>query len=221
MKLFFTILIFLITFFSNAQEIRHELKAQLTGIPFSHYGFGYETILNESFSVGANINFTTKIPNQEYFIDEAIAQGINYSDFSITPEIRYYTDPDYDCDGNFWGIYFRYKTVSFQESGDIFEVINNTGDSEYVSGDHEVKHAILGFNYGYKHITDYGLFFESNIGAGYSMSKKINFNNSTAQTYWEENKNFIELIDTQVYHPSIDNFDFRFSVSIGWRFNMD
>lgn len=203
---------------SKAQEIRHDIKIQLTGIPFGHFGFSYETILNESFSVNTSVNFSNKLPTIDLFESVAIENNNTYSDFSITPEIRYYLDPDYDCNGKFWGLYFRYKRASLKNTGDIFEIENNEG-YKYASADHNVNHLVFGFNYGYKHVTDYGLFFEYLIGAGYSISHKIDFKNSESQEYW--NNNNLSFIDLDFYHPSIDKFDFRFSISVGYRFNMD
>lgn len=217
-KLFLSIIFVVICNTSKAQ-IRHDAKIQITGIPFGNYGVGYEAIFGEYFSLHTNINISNKIPASEIY-NEGINENADFNGFSISPEIRYYSDPDYDCDGMYYGIYYRYSKASLKDNY-VSNYNSDIGDYQSVAANYDVSQSFLGLSWGYKKVFDLGLFFDINGGIGYAMSNSTDFSNTDSEDYWLVNDNFATEFEEGFRDTIRDNFDLRFSLSVGWRFNMD
>lgn len=207
----YKILVFLIFFcFSltiKAQK-QQDLKAQLSGIPFGNYGLAYEAILKESFSIGTAINFTNRVPSLDTY-NKGMNKDSNFTSLSVSPEVRYYTNPNYYSDGVFWGAYLRYLNHSL-ENNNVFidNETSNIENEQEIKADYKTSKLFLGISCGKKFLLDSGFFYEISSGVGFAILNNINYENSESENYWEDVNNPAEFLDV------------RFSISIGWRLNM-
>lgn len=178
--------------FQPKATAQHELKTNVLGLLFGSYGLQYEYVTEEmGFLLGAT-----------YFNSSSLSGDINeYSSFVITPEFRYYFNPDEDASGFFASAYFRFRSAtgenwaSFSDDQGTIQVsdMKNTGMA-------------LGFTTGYKWVTRSGLVFESFFGLG-----RYFVNNYTYDPDIPDN-----VLNT-LFLDDLPAFDFRFGLAVGYR----
>ena len=172
---------------------QHELKTNVLGLLVGSYGLQYEYVTEE---MGFLLGVT-------YFNSSSLTGGdINdYSSFVITPEFRYYFNPDEDASGFFASGYLRIRNatgedwVSFSDNQGNFQVsdMKNFG-------------VALGFTTGYKWVTRSGLVFESFLGIGRYLVNNYSYDPEIPDN----------TLNTLLF-DEIPAFDFRFGFGVGYR----
>ncbi len=178
--------------FQTRLSAQHELKTNVLGLLAGSYGLQYEYVTEEmGFLLGVN-----------YFNSGSLLGGdLNtYSSISITPEFRYYFNPDEDASGFFASAYLRYRSATGDDWYTWTDINGNT-----VVSDLKNNGMALGVSTGYKWVTRSGLVFETFFGLG---------------RYLFDNYSYDPEIEENVLLDAIDNlpsFDVRFGFAVGYR----
>lgn len=202
------ILIAILIIFSVASvRAQHDVRVNAFGLFLKHYGVGYEYIINDELGTGVFINYSTGIPVPimiSYVSDAGDPHG-SYSVLTISPEFRFYTNPEDGADGFYFAGYLRYKS---SEWVDLEYKLNGSSKIEYYNLNY--NGLMAGFSFGKKWMTNSGLYIESYFGVGKSIIGK------------ETNSNYIVENDliTNGYidkYSQYSGWDFRFNISLGYR----
>lgn len=181
-----------LTFTQFKTSAQHELKTNAIGLIVGSYGLQYEYVTEE---MGFLLGVT-------YFNSGSLLGGdLNtYSSIAITPEFRYYFNPDEDASGFFASAYLRYRSATGE---DWYTWTDDNGN--LVMSDLKNSGMALGFSTGYKWVTRSGLVFETFFGLGRYL-----FDNYSYDPEIDD-----ELLDVVDDLPS---FDVRFGFAVGYRF---
>ncbi len=155
-------IILIITLFyttSNAQEVKakniHEFKTNVLGFFFGQYNLAFERVLSENKGFVFNIAYFDfslwDIGDIHLLGSSNDSTSFSYL-FSLTPEFRFYFDPDYDAGGHFLMIYLKYRAGKYNDDG------YNANNSD--------QGLALGICYGQKWILKSGFVYEAWIGMG-------------------------------------------------------
>lgn len=139
-----------------------------------------------------------------YFNSNSLTGGdINaYKTFAVTPEFRYYFNPDEDASGFYAGAYLRFRSATGENWASYSD-----GTGGFIVSDMKNTGLAVGFTTGYKWVARNGLVFESFFGLGryivnnYSYDPDIPDNNIN---------NFL--------FDELPAFDLRFGLGVGYRF---
>ena len=180
---------------------QHDVKINALGVFFKNYSVGYEYIINDEMSGGLSINYAAGSWLLEALND---IEGTNtqYSSFSLTPEFRYYTNPDFGADKRYFGAYLIYEGVSW-DNLTVYDYDNNSKEITY-----NMKNTGIGIGImsGQKWVTNSGIYIETLIGFGRFMSSNTTISDPRAA----------EIIDLTEY-GYISAWDFRFQIGVGYR----
>jgi hypothetical protein len=179
---------------------QHDVKINALGLFFRNYSAGYEYIINDEISAGISTNFAkgSWLLQAMNGID---GSSTTYSGFSITPEFRYYTNPDFGADKRYFGAYLIYEGVSW---GDL--TVYDYDNSNTITYDMSNTGIGIGIIGGQKWVTNSGIYFESLLGFGRFMSSNITISDTRAN----------EIINLAEY-DFISGWDLRFQIGIGYR----
>lgn len=178
--------------FQFKASAQHELKTNVLGLLVGSYGLQYEYVTEE---MGFLLGVTS------FNSGSLFGSDLNYRTLAITPEFRYYFNPDEDASGFFASGYLRYRMATGE---DWYTWSDNNGNT--VTSDLKSTGVALGFTTGYKWVTRSGLVFETFGGLGRYL-----FVNTTYSPEIPDDE-FIDLID------DLPSFDFRFGFAVGYRF---
>ncbi|MCK5846009.1 MAG: DUF3575 domain-containing protein [Bacteroidales bacterium] len=200
-KLAFTLLVLLIS--TSSVLAQQDIKTNALGLFLKNYGIGYEYVINDEISAGGYINFSTGSLYLE-MINDAAGSDYEYSNFSIMPEFRYYTNPDFGADKRYFGAYAIYQRSNW----------GNLTLTEYPATGPSIKHIYdmtnnaigLGIIGGQKWVMNSGLYFETLAGFGRFMSSSLSYSDPAIEG----------LINTAEYEY-FSAWDFRFQVGVGYR----
>jgi len=188
---------------------QHDVKINLAGFIVQDYGLGYEYIINDNFSAGVFVNYST-FP---YIIavDEIFASGKSphtRRSFNFSPEARYYLSPNFGADKRYVGAYFRYKTATWEDL--------NYYEDETTNHFYNINYSsiILGIATGQKWVTNSGVYFETYLGIGKAITSNVNFSDIESEQYIEDNGG----IENYEY---VASWDLRFQVAVGYRISSD
>lgn len=173
----------------NAQN--HEIKLDVGGLFVYNYGIAYEYIANENVSIVGGISYFQSPSAFDY----------EYNAFKITPEVRYFFNPDDDCDGMFVSGYLRYRSTNAEEYTFYYDDNNN-----YVPVEQKTSGLALGITTGRKWVGRKGFMFESYFGIG---------------RYLIDNEKYSDGYDPDEFQSELDNlpaWDLRLGIVAGWRF---
>ena len=191
---------------------QHEVSTDLLGFAFGKYGLGYEYLMNSQNSVGIYMDFSER---NLWGVSKNDYGDINYSEFNIIPEYKYYLTPEKGNDGVYVGVYLRYR--SSNSTGNEYFGVDPEDANEFVSGKTDVKTTglAIGAQAGYKWLASEKLYFEPTIGVGRFVTTNVEFSKSVVEDLTEEE------FDENDYIPYIGNglaVDLRLMLRIGLRF---
>ncbi len=178
--------------FQFKASAQHEAKTNVLGLFVGSFGLQYEYVTEEmGFLLGMN-----------YFTSGALVNTDNdYRSFSITPEFRYYFNPDEDASGYFAGAYLRYRSATGE---DWYTYSDGTNT---VTSDMKNTGLAIGILTGYKWVTRSGLVFETFGGLGRYLINNYSYDP--------------EIPDVDTFTTGLNElpaFDFRFGIGVGYRF---
>lgn len=175
---------------------QHEIKTNVLGIIITDYNLQYEYVTEDmGFLMGVS-----------YFNSGSIIGDDSYTTFRLTPEFRYYFNPDEDASGFFASGYLRYRNATGEDwyvTSDFDPVTGNTVETSY---DLKNTGVAFGFTLGYKWVTRSGLVFETFGGLGRYLINETSYDPDLP-----ENDPLIDIFD------ELPQFDVRFGFAIGYR----
>lgn len=177
---------------------QHELKTNVLAF-IGGYDLQYEYMTE---NVGFIIGFKNFNGQGSLFFDS------HYTSYVITPEWRYYYNPNEHTSGLYTSLYTRLRMAS---SEDYFVTYSTNDDGQMIetgSSDLNNLGVAIGASLGYKWVTRSGVVFETFIGMGGYV-----VNNTTMDTYLPGHGGYSDNNEYQI--PS---FDFRAGFSVGYRF---
>ncbi len=202
------ILLFSIIISASTMIAQHDIKVNALGLFFKHYGLGYQYNINAQFSAGVFINYSAN-PNilsvENFYSDLHGINNASRSDFSFSPEIRYYLYPTFWADSRYIGAYFRYRTgewkdLYYMDSSYSKELYYNMNYSNYV----------IGILTGYKWLTSSGIYIETYTGFGRAVGYTTELSTTYAENHFEKNGGLAE-------YEFLSSWDLRFQIAVGYR----
>ncbi len=191
-----SLLILMAVLFSMNATAQNELKMDFAGFLWGNYGLSYEKILSNQMGVGGSANYY--VITFDSFGDD---DGIEFTGFNVAPEFRFYFNSRNSNSGYFAGPYVKFG----QTSSNLFPYVK---DEQWVDGSRTNTTVALGLGFGRKWVAPAGFVFETYSGYGKYLVDNIEYENKEQE---EEYKGYDSAM-------SIFNFDWRVSVSVGWRF---
>lgn len=185
-------------------KAQHDVKVNLFGLFFKHYGAGYEYIINDELSAGGFINYSNGNPISIFTSNSQ--DNSTYSLFTFTPEFRFYTNPEDGADGFFFSGYLRYKNSGWNDLQ--YHISGNPTPEMY---DLKYTGLGLGFGLGKKWMTNSGLYFETYYGMGKFIIGGEKISNPKVEEH-------AKSIGYDNEFSDVASWDFRFHLSIGYRF---
>ena len=185
---------------------QHDIKVNLFGLGFNNYGMSYEYIINDEMSAGVFIDYSensiySNIITYGIEGDPFSMEGYQYYRFCISPEVRFYSNPEYGADKRFFSFYVRYKNTVYN-------------DISFYETNNEIKYGTtnkqfgIGLATGQKWITNSGIYFETYIGIGRMLSSNLVYDNAYVENEFNNGSN------EYVYESF---WDVRFQFAIGYR----
>lgn len=181
--------------FSVNLKAQHEVKTNVLGLLFNQFGAAYEYVLDDNMGVGASVAYFTPPSSFSY----------EYTAFSFTPEFKYYLDPSrMDADKYFVGAYLKYR--------------NTTADDYLTDGNGQIigqttNGMALGIMSGRKWVTKSGFMFETWAGFGRYLFTAESYTNGYDPDAADD---FLGAFVTA--SDDLPSWDFRFGITVGWRF---
>ena len=195
LKLSFLTLVMVGTFQFQAKA-QHEIKTNATALIFADWNIQYEYVTEE---MGFLLGISYFVPGTLINADDV------YKALRITPEFRYYFNPDEDASGFFASGYLRFRSVT-SEDWYYNSYFDNNGNLVEEYSDMKNTGVALGFTLGYKWVTRSGLVFETFAGLGRYLVNNYSFdpdpNDPTLTEGFED----------------LPGFDTRFGFAVGYRF---
>lgn len=176
----------------------HDVTFNMAAMIAQNYSLGYFYNFRDDIGVGGTVGFLNS--------DFPDFDDLNWRGIYIAPEIRFYTWPDYDNDGFYWGAYMKYKSYE-SNSENTYYYFDNLGN------DYEIKYTTnfnalsLGMVTGFQYYNRSGLLVNFFIGLGGNVISNFSPNDSRVP---DEDI----YIDTTI----LERIDFRLGISLGWRF---
>lgn len=213
MKKLFGITIGMIMISSVTLQAQHDVKVNFIGLLFKSYGAGYDYVINDEMSAGLSFSYSTSILG--------LKTDGHYSALKITPDFRFYTNPEDGADGFYFGGYLTYAKVNFNDL--IAAIPTETYDPYYgynVTTFKDVPYNIslngiaVGIELGKKWVTNSGVFFETNFGFGRYLSKSVSYSNNEVSKYYEDN----DITGDEDGINWLYTFDWKFGLNVGYRF---
>lgn len=171
---------------------QHELKTNVTALIFADLNLGYEYV-QEDWGVQVAISYFQ--PGKLIDVDNL------YTALRITPEFKYYFNPDEDASGTFVSGYLRFRSVTSEDWYTQSDINGNL-----VTYDMKNTGLALGFTLGYKWVTRSGLMFETFGGLGRYLINNYSFDPDGADE---------SVLDDL---ESLPGFDWRLGFALGYRF---
>jgi hypothetical protein len=183
--------------FGRASAQSHDASFNLAPMVFSNYSINYSLNMNDNVSLGTVLGY------QNIEVTSTDDEKIGYKGFYIAPECRYYFNPDRRGNtGFFAGGYMKYRNM--RTTGNV-----NSGFD--VSGrliDYDMKNSglAIGGMIGKMWVANIGVIFSVWGGLGYYVYNSTTYTNGFTPRANED-------------APSLPPLDFRFGLSVGYRFN--
>jgi len=200
-KLLLVFVVFIMT--TASVTAQHDVRVNLFGLFFKHYGVGYEYIINDEMGAGIFLNYSNGNPISLLTVNPQ--EGSSYSLFTATPEFRFYTNPENGADRFYFSGYMRYKSSGW--SNLQYYIDNNPTPEIY---DLTYSGLAFGFGLGKKWMTNSGLYFETYYGMGKFIVGGESISNPKVDEHAKASG-----YDNE--YSAIASWDFRFHLSIGYR----
>ena len=210
---------------SAGAQAQLDVKFNFLGFLFNQYQVGGEYVLSEEMSTGAFASYsiwnfeTTRTSydangNLVTEVDELTLSGL-----SVIPNVRFYFNPDDDCDGYFAEGYLKWRqrkaTNQNLEYSEYVAEPNAFGGVDYTLYEYDYDYDVtqsataLGVGFGRKWMTNVGFFAESFIGIGKNLIENTKYSEDAVTEYYDANDN------TDLNWAGID---LRLAFNVGWRF---
>ena len=198
-------------FSSISLNAQHDVKTNFIGLLFKNYGLGYEFIINDEMGAGLSFSYSKSLLGFD---------TKDYSSLNITPDFRFYTNPEDGADGFYFGGYLNYAKVGIDNLSLSLstETTDANGYTTVTYADVPYNYTLtgiaLGIELGRKWVTNSGVFFETNFGIGRYLTTSHSYSNSRVKDYYE-------TTDSRGFEEGMDwfyTFDYRFGLNIGYRF---
>jgi len=194
-------------------KAQHDISTDVLGFAFSKFGFGYEYALNNRSSVGLYTNFTSKnlLGETENFLGD----DIDYFEFNVIPEYKFFLTPNKGNDGVYAGVYGKYRVSSSNDNP--YFGLNPLNPAVPFSGETDVTTSgfALGALIGYKWRPSDSFFVEVTGGIGNFILNSIDFSDDAVEDLPDNE------FDENDYIPFIGNdlpVDLRIAVRLGLSF---
>ncbi len=188
---------------------QHDIKLNIFGAALKDYGIGYEYVINDQISAGVFTNIVKGFPYKSFqnWNNTVIASWrYDYSAFKITPEFRFYINPDFGADSRYFSAYLRYNNETFKD------LKYNTYDNHPLSDkiyDFNNSIVVLGLTTGKKWMFNSGIYIETMWGVGKTIISSQNFSDREI-----EKDVFLHGIENYYYNFT---WDYRLQISVGYR----
>ena len=204
---------------SAGAQAQLDVKFNFLGFLFNQYQVAGEYVLSEEMSTGAFASYsiwnfeTTRTSydangNLVTEVDELTLSGL-----SVIPNVRFYFNPDDDCDGYFAEGYLKWRqrkstnqSITLGEPNPLNPIL-----TEYTTYNYDITQSAtaLGVGFGRKWMTNVGFFAETFIGIGKNLIENTKYSEDAVTEYYEANEN------TDLNWAGID---LRLAFNVGWRF---
>lgn len=190
-------------------KAQHDVRVNFIGLLFKNYGIGYEFIINDEMGAGLSFSYSQSLLGLD---------TKDYSSLNITPDFRFYTNPEDGADGFYFGGYLNYAKVNLDNLSINLDTKTQDAYGNTIYADVPYNYTLTGFaiglELGRKWVTNSGVFFETNFGFGRYLTTSHSYSDSRVEDYFKttESVGFEEGIDW------LYTFDYRLGLSIGYRF---
>ena len=184
-------------------QAQHDVKINMLGLIFGNYGVNYEYVISPEMSTGAGINYYIyKLTSTDF--SGTTTTELTYTGFNISPEFRFYFNPDDDAEGAYAGAYLKYRTATgdgnwYYDPQGILQTTSRTNTG--------LAFGIMG---GKKWVADVGFIFETYFGIGKYIMQNTKYGTPDYEAYHDQFTTF-ELI-------GLSSIDLRIGLGLGWRF---
>ena len=200
-------------FLSVGMQAQLDVKFNFLGFLFNQYQAGGEYVLSEEMSTGAFASYTVwNLETTSFDVNgNVVNEEYKLTGLSVIPNVRFYFNPDDDCDGYFAEGYLKWRQRKSTNQSIYLAEENALGLTEYTLYNYDITQSAtaLGVGFGRKWMTNVGFFAETFFGIGKNLIENTKYSEDAVTDYFETNDN------TDLNWAGID---LRLAFNVGWRF---
>ncbi len=198
---------------SAGAQAQLDVKFNFLGFLFNQYQVGGEYVLSEEMSTGAFASYSVwNLETTTFDVDgNLVSEEYKLTGLSVIPNVRFYFNPDDDCDGYFAEGYLKWRQRKSTNQSIYVPETNAFGGTDYTLYNYDVTQSAtaLGVGFGRKWMTNVGFFAETFAGIGKNLIENTKYSEDAVTEYYEANDN------TDLNWAGID---LRLAFNVGWRF---